>query len=445
MPLSAGVAAVGGTISRGVRRNSLTVVNFCHTRRSARSGGWRLGRVAWSRWLSCMRPGWARARSTPGARGRLVRLHRGVYAVGHAQLTRARLALGGGAGVWWPRPRGAQPQERRRGLGPASFTREVRRQHPRAAHGRRRRSGSIAGRCNREDITTIDGLPLTTVARTLVDLTATLTPHQTERVVHRAEHLRLLDTHSLDEQLARAQGRPHEAAASRDRTAAGKRSQTSPAPFSRSGSSPSSSMRSCRGPRSTRWWAKRKSTSSGARERFIVETDGAATHLTAEAFEEDRRRDAVHSMMGFRTLRFTWRQVVYEPRFVARGDSGRARGVASRLDGRRRHAHHQRRRASAHGRHPHHAARPPPRAPRPHGREEGLRPRPVRLVHDPDRRAAGEQLPRARGRARRRRADHRSRGSGARRSCTRCRRPSSSATPSSAATARPASCAPRSG
>ena len=53
-------------------------------------------------------------------------------------------------------------------------------------------------------------------------------------------------------------------------------------------------------------------------EKLIVETDGAATHLTAEAFEEDRRRDAVHSMMGFRTLRFTWRQVVYEPRFVAK-------------------------------------------------------------------------------------------------------------------------------
>jgi very-short-patch-repair endonuclease len=77
-------------------------------------------------------------------------------------------------------------------------------------------------------------------------------------------------------------------------------------------------MRSYRDPRSTRWWAKRKSTSSGAREQLIVETDGAATHLTAEAFEDDRRRDLVHSMMGFRTLRFTWRQVVYEPGFVAK-------------------------------------------------------------------------------------------------------------------------------
>jgi very-short-patch-repair endonuclease len=53
-------------------------------------------------------------------------------------------------------------------------------------------------------------------------------------------------------------------------------------------------------------------------QKLIVETDGRATHLTPEAFEEDRRRDAVHSMLGLRTLRFTWRQVVYEPRFVAK-------------------------------------------------------------------------------------------------------------------------------
>ena len=53
-------------------------------------------------------------------------------------------------------------------------------------------------------------------------------------------------------------------------------------------------------------------------ETLIVETDGAATHLTPQAFEEDRHRDAHLSMLGFRTLRFTWRQVVYEPGFVAK-------------------------------------------------------------------------------------------------------------------------------
>jgi very-short-patch-repair endonuclease len=50
---------------------------------------------------------------------------------------------------------------------------------------------------------------------------------------------------------------------------------------------------------------------------LIVETDGRATHLTPTAFEQDRRRDVHLSMLGFKTLRFTYRQVVYEPGFVA--------------------------------------------------------------------------------------------------------------------------------
>jgi hypothetical protein len=144
----------------------------------------------------------ARARA-----GRLVRVHRGVYAVGHAQLTAvgwrwaAVLACGGpsraalshqsAAVVWDLLPSPAKFDVTTLG----------------AAHG----TASIRvhrGALTANDITTIDGLPLTTVARTLVDLATTLTPHQTERVVHRAEHLRLLDTRSLDEQLARAQGRP---------------------------------------------------------------------------------------------------------------------------------------------------------------------------------------------------------------------------------------------
>ena len=60
--------------------------------------------------------------------------------------------------------------------------------------------------------------------------------------------------------------------------------------------------------------------------RLIVEVDGRATHLTPQAFEDDRRRDAVHSMLGFRSLRFTWRQVVYEPHFVAAAIAAALRG-----------------------------------------------------------------------------------------------------------------------
>ena len=58
----------------------------------------------------------------------------------------------------------------------------------------------------------------------------------------------------------------------------------------------------------------------------IVEVDGQATQLTPQAFECDRRRDAVLSMMGFRTLRFTWRQAVYEPASVRRAVAAALRG-----------------------------------------------------------------------------------------------------------------------
>ncbi|MGI8594988.1 MAG: endonuclease domain-containing protein [Solirubrobacteraceae bacterium] len=50
--------------------------------------------------------------------------------------------------------------------------------------------------------------------------------------------------------------------------------------------------------------------------RLIVETDGHETHGTREAFERDRRRDQRLIRAGWRVVRFTWRQVVHEPREV---------------------------------------------------------------------------------------------------------------------------------
>jgi very-short-patch-repair endonuclease len=248
--------------------------------------------------------------------GRLVRVHRGVYAVGHAQLTAlgwrwaAVLAYGGpgraalshrsAAVVWDLLPSPAKFDVTTLG----------------AAHGT---AAIRVHRCalTADDLTTIDRLPLTTVARTLVDLTATLAPHQTERVVQRAEHLRLLDTRSLDAQLARAQGRR-----TKPLRAAVERLQVREPDITRTeleerflalvlaAQLPRPEVNAMVGEDEVDFlWRAQK---------LIVETDGRATHLTPEAFEEDRRRDAVHSMLGLRTLRFTWRQVVYEPRFVAK-------------------------------------------------------------------------------------------------------------------------------
>ncbi|CAN5134896.1 hypothetical protein BH11ACT2_BH11ACT2_18530 [soil metagenome] len=44
-------------------------------------------------------------------------------------------------------------------------------------------------------------------------------------------------------------------------------------------------------------------------ERLVVEIDGAEFHTSAEQFEEDRRRDAILSALGYRVLRFSYKQV----------------------------------------------------------------------------------------------------------------------------------------
>jgi very-short-patch-repair endonuclease len=59
----------------------------------------------------------------------------------------------------------------------------------------------------------------------------------------------------------------------------------------------------------------------GEDERLIVETDGREYHLTPTAFEEDRARDARLAILGYRVLRFSRRQVRYEPELVARSIS----------------------------------------------------------------------------------------------------------------------------
>jgi hypothetical protein len=53
------------------------------------------------------------------------------------------------------------------------------------------------------------------------------------------------------------------------------------------------------------------------RHRLVVETDGWEYHRTRAAFENDRRRDAALARAGWRTLRFTHRQIAGAPNEVA--------------------------------------------------------------------------------------------------------------------------------
>jgi hypothetical protein len=137
--------------------------------------------------------------------GRLHRVRRGVYAVGHARLSQrgvwmaAVLAVGEGAvlshlcaAVLWQAWRRAVP-------------------HLDVVTPRDRRVRGIrVHRCrnlDRRDVTVRDGVPVTTVARTLVDLTDDLTPAQLANVIHEADFRHRFDLSATRAAMARANGR----------------------------------------------------------------------------------------------------------------------------------------------------------------------------------------------------------------------------------------------
>ena len=247
------------------------------------------------------------------ARARLHRFHHGVYAVGHPRLTprgrlwAAVLSCGGsGAAVLSHRSAAAvwdllpSPREVRRHDTPR-----------RPLHADRPRPPTRTLRP--DDTTHDDGLPITTVARTLIDLATTLSPQRLERIVHQAEHLRLLDTNSLNEQFARAHGRRTKSLRQALQTLAihdpditrSKLEERFLALIFDAGL-PRPQTNAMVGPHEVDFlWPE---------HRLIVETDGAATHLTPQAFEDDRRRGAQLTALGYRVVRFTWRQVVEQPR-----------------------------------------------------------------------------------------------------------------------------------
>jgi very-short-patch-repair endonuclease len=55
-----------------------------------------------------------------------------------------------------------------------------------------------------------------------------------------------------------------------------------------------------------------------ADQSLIVEVDGWYSHGTRSAFEQDRARDAYLAVLGYETVRFTWRQVTNDAGGVAK-------------------------------------------------------------------------------------------------------------------------------
>jgi very-short-patch-repair endonuclease len=54
-----------------------------------------------------------------------------------------------------------------------------------------------------------------------------------------------------------------------------------------------------------------------AEQALVVEVDGYAFHSSARSFERDRRRDAILEAAGYRVMRVTWKQLIEEPIAVA--------------------------------------------------------------------------------------------------------------------------------
>jgi very-short-patch-repair endonuclease len=259
------------------------------------------------------------------ATGRLHPVHRGVYAVGRRELNRhgrwmaavrgcgsgAVLSHGSAAALW------GFGFERR---GTIDVT--VPFSHP------RRRSGVLVHRRPKlqgRDVTVRDGIPVTTVVRTLIDLATRLASGALERAVNEADRLDLIDPEALLAALASYPGQH--------------------------GVGPLKAMLGERTFRLTDSELERRFLPLAARAglpaplthqrlngfevdfywpdlRLVVETDGLRYHRTPAQQARDRVRDQTHTAAGLTPLRFTHAQVAFEPRRV----EAVLRSVAGRAD-----------------------------------------------------------------------------------------------------------------
>jgi hypothetical protein len=138
--------------------------------------------------------------------GRLHSLYRGVYAVGHRRLSQeahwmaAVLAAGQGAAL----SHGAAAKHWRIWRGRVEGIDVI------VPGQRRTRKGIRVHRVrnlDRRDTTIHRGIPITTPARTLVDLASVLTRYQLANVIHEAAFRNLFDNDAVREAMARATGR----------------------------------------------------------------------------------------------------------------------------------------------------------------------------------------------------------------------------------------------
>jgi hypothetical protein len=242
--------------------------------------------------------------------GRLHRVHRGVYAVGHSVLRiegrwmAAVLAAGKNAvlshatagGAWILRPLGA---------GAIHVTVP-------GDSGRQRRPGIRIHRSRTltpHDTTTHLGIPITTPIRTIIDLATTLEPLPLEQALDQADRRGLIDfaelkarpiPRSLQAILARYTAPTFTRSELEDRFQALCDNHGLPRPLNNT---------IIEGQEVDFAWRP---------QRLVVEVDGYGFHRSPSRFENDRERDVMLTLAGWTVLRFTWAQVTDRPSWVAK-------------------------------------------------------------------------------------------------------------------------------
>jgi very-short-patch-repair endonuclease len=228
---------------------------------------------------------------------RLHRIHRGVYAVGHPRLgdegrwmaavlacgDRAVLSHEDAARLW-----GFRPRPHRRAFGSVDVMVPT-------TSGRRRQDGIAlhrSGTLTDSDCSQRDGIPVTHPARTLADLRPLLSPAQFARAVREARFLRLAVEDAVTTEGTRSELESRMLALCRRH----RLSQPAVNP-------------SIHGYEVDFLWRE---------TRLVVEVDGWDSHRSRSAFEEDRSRDARLALLGYRVVRFTWRQIDHDRAGVAR-------------------------------------------------------------------------------------------------------------------------------
>jgi hypothetical protein len=247
------------------------------------------------------------------ASGRLHRLWRGVYAVGHTDLSPQGRCL---AAVLACAP-GAVLSH-----GSAAWLWGLYRHQPGTidvtAPTRRHRKPPLRlhfARLHGDERMLHEGIPVSSVSRALLDLAATLTDARVESLLERCEELALFDLGQIDATLARTEG--HHGSGSLRRNLAIYR----PDPvFTRSrmerrflalvlesGLPRPATNSNVSGLELDAYWET---------ERFAVELDVYETHGTRAAFERDRLREEELLLVGIESIRITGPRLKHEPQQV---------------------------------------------------------------------------------------------------------------------------------